>query len=107
MFLLAIVAAPIAGIVPAAATAPALIIVGFLMVAQITRIDFDQLDTAIPAFVTLLLLPLTYSIAHGIGYGFITFVLIKLLSLKFRDVHPLMYGTAAMFLAYFIVEAVT
>jgi AGZA family xanthine/uracil permease-like MFS transporter len=102
LFLAAIILAPIAGIVPAAATAPALILVGFLMMAQAARIDFDNLETATPAFLTLITIPLTYSIAHGIGYGFIAYVAIKLLALKPRDVHPLMYLTAAAFAAYFI-----
>jgi AGZA family xanthine/uracil permease-like MFS transporter len=102
LFLLSIFLAPIAGIVPGAATAPALIIVGFLTMTQIAKLDFADLQTAIPAFVTLLTIPLTYSIAHGIGYGFIVFVAIKLLALRPRDVHPLMYATAAAFVAYFI-----
>ncbi|MFN3649051.1 MAG: NCS2 family permease [Armatimonadota bacterium] len=102
LFLLAIFAAPIAGIVPAAATAPALILVGFLMVAQMVKIDFEELETAIPAFVTLIAVPLTYSISHGIGYGFITYTAMKLLGGKFREVHPLMYVTSAAFAAYFI-----
>jgi AGZA family xanthine/uracil permease-like MFS transporter len=102
MFFLAIFAAPLAGIVPAAATAPALIIVGFLMAAQLSRIDYHNLDTALPAFITLVTLPLTYSISHGIGYGFLTFVAIKLLSGKFREVHPLMALVAVAFAAYFI-----
>ena len=59
-------------------------------------------DTAIPAFITLLTIPLTYSIAHGIGYGFITFVAIKLLCGKFRDVHPLMFAVAVAFAGYFV-----
>ncbi|HUT23673.1 MAG TPA: NCS2 family permease [Sumerlaeia bacterium] len=101
-FLLAVFLAPVAAIVPFAATAPALILVGFLMCAQIVKIDFKKLDTAIPAFVTLVTLPITYSICHGIGYGFITYTAIKVLSLKFREVHPLMYGIAAAFAAYFI-----
>jgi AGZA family xanthine/uracil permease-like MFS transporter len=88
--------------VPAAATAPALILVGFLMISQMARINFEDLATAIPAFVILLTIPLTYSIAHGIGYGFVAFVAIKLLTLRWRDVHPLMYATAAAFLAYFV-----
>jgi AGZA family xanthine/uracil permease-like MFS transporter len=71
------------------------------MISQIARINFDDLESAIPAFVTLLTIPLTYSIAHGIGYGFITFVAIKLLSGKWREVHPLMYFVAAAFTAYF------
>jgi AGZA family xanthine/uracil permease-like MFS transporter len=102
LFLLSIVAAPIAGIVPAAATAPALILVGFLMISQIARIDFQDMTTAIPAFLVLLIIPVTYSIAHGIGYGFIAYVVIKVLAGRWREVHALMYGTAAAFAAYFL-----
>jgi AGZA family xanthine/uracil permease-like MFS transporter len=102
LFLLAIIAAPLAGIVPAAATAPALILVGYLMMTQAARIDFGDPQIGIPAFITLLTIPLTFSIAHGIGYGFIAYVVIKLAVAKARDVHPLMYATAAAFAAYFI-----
>ncbi|HYO11204.1 MAG TPA: NCS2 family permease [Tepidisphaeraceae bacterium] len=102
LFLLAIFLAPVAGVVPAAATAPALILVGFLMIAQIVKVNFDDYETAIPAFLTLLTIPLTYSIAHGIGYGFIAYVVIKLLARKPREPHPLMYLASAAFLAYFI-----
>ena len=102
LFLLAILLAPLAAVVPAAATAPALILVGFLMIGQMVRIDFDDLETAIPAFITLLLIPLTYSIAHGIGYGFIAFTVLKILRGKYRDVHPLMHAVSAAFAAYFV-----
>jgi AGZA family xanthine/uracil permease-like MFS transporter len=102
LFAASIFLAPIAGMVPAAATAPALILVGFLMIAQLGRIDFQRLETAVPAFVTLVTLPLTYSIAHGVGYGFMTYVLICLLSGKAREVHPLMGLTAVAFAAYFV-----
>lgn len=102
LFLLSIFLAPIAGIVPAAATAPALILVGFLLIAQIARIDFDDYSSAIPAFLVLLVIPLTYSIAHGIGYGFIAYVVIRILSGKSGDVHPLMYASSVAFAAYFI-----
>src|SRR2546423_5602266 len=102
-FLLAIFAAPFAGIVPAAAaTAPALILVGFLMCGENAKLDFAQLQTAIPAFVTIVTLPLTYSIAHGIGYGFIAFAGMKLLAGRPREVHPLMYVVAGAFAAYFV-----
>jgi len=100
-FLLSISMAPLLGIVPAAATAPALILVGFLMISQMAKVNFDDLQTAVPAFLTLIMIPLTYSIAHGIGYGFIAYVAIKLLALKPHHVHPLMYITAAAFAAYF------
>lgn len=106
MFLAAVFAAPFAALVPAAATAPALILVGFLMAAQIIRIDFGRLDTAIPAFITLITLPFTFSISHGIGYGFITFTSIRVLSGRARDVHPLMYGLSLLFAAYFTWGAV-
>jgi AGZA family xanthine/uracil permease-like MFS transporter len=102
LFLVAVFVAPVAAAVPDAATAPALILVGFLMMSQAARIDYDRLDTAVPAFVTLLAIPLTFSIAHGIGYGFITFTLMKVCSLRFRECHPLMYLTAAAFAAYFV-----
>ena len=93
---------PVFSIVPAAATAPALIAVGFLMCEQITRIDFQDLEIALPAFVLMVTVPFTYSISHGIGYGFITFVVIKVFSAKWQSVHPLMYATATGFAAYFI-----
>lgn len=102
LFLVAVAAAPLATLVPGSATAPALILVGFLMCAQIREIDFADAETAIPAFLTLLAIPLTYSISHGIGIGFLSFVLIKGLSGKFRDVPPLLLAASAIFLAYFI-----
>jgi AGZA family xanthine/uracil permease-like MFS transporter len=101
LFLLAIFLAPIAGLVPPAATAPALILVGFLMIGQMARIDFNDAQIAIPAFLTLLAIPFTYSIAHGIGYGFISFVIIKVAARRFREVHPLMYVVSAAFAVYF------
>ena len=101
LFLLAMFAAPLVALLPPAATASALIVVGFLMAEPLTRIDFSQPDTAIPAFVTILLIPLTYSISHGIGYGVLTFVAIRLLTFRWSEVHPLMYGAAIVFAAAF------
>jgi AGZA family xanthine/uracil permease-like MFS transporter len=101
LFGLAVFAAPLALIVPVAATAGALVAVGFLMCQQIARIDFTALDTAIPAFILLITIPFTYSISHGIGYGFVAFAAIKVASGRWRDVHPLMYGTVIVFVAYF------
>jgi AGZA family xanthine/uracil permease-like MFS transporter len=99
-FLAAMFAAPLLAVIPPAATAPALVLVGFYMIGQFAKVDFEQSDTAIPAFITLITIPLTYSISHGIGYGFIAFVAIKLLSLRWRQVHPVMWITAAAFAAY-------
>jgi AGZA family xanthine/uracil permease-like MFS transporter len=71
------------------------------MTQQVTRIDFAALDTSVPAFLILLLVPLTWSIAHGIGYGFIVHVVMRVLSGRGREVHPLMYGTALAFALFF------
>lgn len=101
LFAACVFAAPLVSLVPAAASAPALVIVGFLMCQQIVRIDFGALDTAIPAFLIVLMTPLTFSISHGIGYGFVAFVAIKLLRGRPREVHPAMYVAAALFVAYF------
>ena len=101
LFAVCMFAAPLIAIVPAAATAPALIMVGFLMCQQIVRMDFTALDTAIPAFLILLMTPLTFSISHGIGYGFIAYVGIKLLRGRPGDVQPMMYAAAALFVVYF------
>jgi AGZA family xanthine/uracil permease-like MFS transporter len=102
LFLAAILLAPVAGMVPAAATAPALLLVGFFMVAEIAKIDYARLETAIPAFITLVTLPVTWSISHGVGYGIISYVVINALTGKARQVSPLMYAIGAAFLAYFI-----
>jgi AGZA family xanthine/uracil permease-like MFS transporter len=102
LFLLAIFLAPVLQIIPASATAPALILVGFLMMKQAVGIDFEKLDAAIPAFVTLITIPATFSIAHGVGYGFVAYVVIKVLTGRVLEVHPVMYVTAAAFAAYFV-----
>jgi AGZA family xanthine/uracil permease-like MFS transporter len=102
LFAVCIFAAPVVGVVPAQATAPALILVGFYMMGQFARVDFERLETAIPAFITLLTIPLTWSISHGIGYGFIAYVVIQVTSLRFAAVHPAMYVTAAAFAAFFV-----
>ena len=94
LFALAAFAAPLAGIVPAAATAPALIAVGFLLCKQLTRVDFAAVETALPAFVIAVGIPFTYSISHGIGYGFITYVVVQLLSGRARSLHPLLIASA-------------
>jgi AGZA family xanthine/uracil permease-like MFS transporter len=102
MFLGCILLAPLAGLIPLAATAPALIAVGFLMSAQMTKVDLNRPDTAIPAFITLVMIPFTFSIAHGIGYGFLSYVAIKLLTGRVRELHWIMAAAAGLFLAYFV-----
>ena len=102
LFLGAIGAAPFIGIVPAAATAPALILVGSLMLAAIVEIDWRDPLVAIPAFLTLVLIPFTYSIANGLGFGIIAWAVLHLLAGKFRREDWLLYILAALFLARFI-----
>jgi AGZA family xanthine/uracil permease-like MFS transporter len=104
LFALAAFLAPLAGVVPASATAPALICVGFLMCTAIARVDFTRTETALPAFLTILLVPLTYSIAHGIGYGLLSYVAIAVCRGRARHVHPVMYGVALAFALYFLWE---
>lgn len=101
MFLLSVFFAPIALAVPAAATAPALVIVGILMATALSEIDFTDFPTAFPAFLTFILMPLTFSIATGLALGFIAFVVLYLLMGRGREVHPVMYGLAIVFALYF------
>jgi len=104
-FLLAIFLSPIAGVVPKEATAPALIIVGFLMLSIVRELPFEKFDEAFPAFLIMIVMPLTYSISNGIGFGFIAFTLIKLLSGKGREVHWLMYLVSLAFAVDFAIPA--
>ncbi len=105
LFFLAIFLAPLIGVVPGYATAPALIVVGFLMLAVVKNINWDDLTISIPASLTIIMIPLTYSISKGIGYGFISYVLIKLFSGKGKDVHPLMYITSIFFVIDFFLAS--
>lgn len=97
MFLLSLFLAPVFMMVPAAATAPALMIVGFFMMSPFQKIRFDDVSEALPAFVTLIMLPLTYSIADGIVFGMLSYVLVKLLAGKVRDVAPVTFILAVLF----------
>ena len=102
LFLGAIVAAPFVGIVPPAATAPALILVGSLMLATITEIRWTDPLVAVPSFLTLILIPLTYSIANGLGFGIIAWAILHLATGRFSKKDWLLYILAALFLARFI-----
>ena len=110
LFLLALPFVALVGAIPAVATAPALIVVGVLMVAVLSEgtsgrrkaIDFRNLDEALPVVLTMLVMPLTFSITNGIGAGFVSYVLVKLASGKAREVHPALYAVAALFLLYFL-----
>ncbi|WP_456395316.1 NCS2 family permease [Thermococcus sp.] len=93
--------APLAGAIPAFATAPALVIVGYYMLSAIREVDFTDATEAIPAFLVLITIPYTYSIADGIGMGFISYTIIKAASGRWKEIHPLMYVLTLVFLGYF------
>lgn len=101
LFLLAIFLSPLAGLVPAQATAPVLILVGFLMSGLIKGIDFDDVEEGLPALFAIILMPLTFSITVGIGAGFVMYTLIKIFRGKTGDVHPLMWVVTVAFIIYF------
>jgi AGZA family xanthine/uracil permease-like MFS transporter len=104
LFLLATLFAPLVAVVPYEAATPALVLVGFLMMQQVTGIDWHDLEIAIPAFLTIVLMPFTYSIATGIGAGMVAYAVIKTVKGKAREVHPLLWLTAAMFVLYFAID---
>jgi AGZA family xanthine/uracil permease-like MFS transporter len=101
-FLLTTFLAPLVAIIPYEAATPALIIVGFLMMTQIKNIDWDDLGIAIPAFLTIILMPFTYNISVGIGAGFITHVLIRVFQGRAKEIHALLYLVSALFVVYFL-----
>jgi adenine/guanine/hypoxanthine permease len=100
-FLLALFFSPLAAVVPAQATAPALLIVGYLMMALVREIRFTDIEDGFPALLALTLMPFTYSITNGIGAGFIAYCFIKLVRGKGLAVHPMMWTAAAAFVIYF------
>jgi AGZA family xanthine/uracil permease-like MFS transporter len=102
LFLVAMLFVPLAYLIPGAATAPALIIVGFLMLTLVKDIPWDKLEEALPAFLTIVGMVFTFSISKGIGFGFISYCLIKTASGKWREVHPVMWIVAFVFALYFV-----
>ena len=102
LFFLALFFRPLVGLVPGAATAPALIIVGTMMMSNVTKLDWDDFTEILPAFVAMIAMPLTYSISNGIALGFIIYPLVKLFTGKGKDVHWLVYVLGVVFIAYFI-----
>jgi AGZA family xanthine/uracil permease-like MFS transporter len=106
LFLLATVLAPLVAVIPNEAATPALILVGFLMMSQVKNIDWDDVDIAIPAFLTIVLMPFSYSITVGIGAGFVSYAIIKLVRGHTRDVHWLMWVVAALFVLYFAINPI-
>ena len=104
LFLLSLFLAPLFTAVPAAATAPALILVGVFMMQGLTELNWRKYDEAIPAFLTITLMPFTYSIANGIAFGLIAYVLLQVLSGRARAVHPILYVLAILLSLYYAFE---
>lgn len=104
MFLLSLFFAPVFAMIPQAATAPALIIVGMLMMGAVTKIDFNDVTEAIPAFLAIVMMPYTYSIAEGIVFGMLSYVLLKVLTGQYKSISPVMYVLAVLFIITFLVK---
>jgi AGZA family xanthine/uracil permease-like MFS transporter len=102
LFLLTTFLAPLVAVIPYEAATPALVIVGFLMMTQIKNIDWDDLGIAIPAFLTIILMPFTYNISVGIGVGFVTHVVIRAIQGRGKEVHPLLWIVSGLFMIYFL-----
>jgi AGZA family xanthine/uracil permease-like MFS transporter len=102
MFLLTTFLAPLVAVIPYEAATPALVIVGFLMMTQIRNIDWDDMGIALPAFLTIILMPFTYNISVGIGVGFVTHVIIRAIQGRAKEVHPLLWLVSGLFVIYFL-----
>lgn len=102
LFLLGILLIPVIAIVPVYATAPALILVGFFMMKEVRGIDFENIEEGFPAFVIIVMIALSYSIATGLALGFLSFVLFKIIRLKFREVKAVMWVIAGLSLLHFL-----
>ncbi|WP_338776515.1 NCS2 family permease [Metabacillus sp. FJAT-52054] len=101
LFLLTLLFAPLIQFIPSVATAPALIIIGAFMLTELKEVDFDDLTELIPAFLALIMMPLTYSIAEGVAFGFLSYTLIKLFTGRAKELHWLMYLISAAFIVNF------
>ena len=105
-FLLTTFLAPLVAIIPYEAATPALIIVGFLMMTGIKQIDWDDLGIALPAFLTIILMPFTYNISVGIGAGFVTYVVIRFIQGRKSEIHPLLFLVSGLFMVYFLASPI-
>ena len=106
LFLAAILLAPIAGVIPGAATSPALVLIGMLMIHNATNIYWHQVEIALPCFLTMIMIPFTYSVADGIGVGFISYTAISLVSGKGKKIPPVTYILTVLFVAMYVLSAI-
>lgn len=103
MFLVSLFFSPLLTVITNEVTAPALIIVGSLMCSNLKEIEWDKSEIAIPAFLTIIMMPLTYSIGEGIACGFLSYVILNVFKGNYKKIHPVMYGLGVLFLVYFII----
>ena len=102
-FIVALAFAPLVGVIPPQATAPALILVGSLMMVEVAHIRFDDFTEALPAFLTIIMMPLTYSIAQGLAFGFVSYTIVKLLAGRHGENNAVTYTLTALFLLHFAI----
>ena len=103
--LLAFIFSPLAALIPGYATAPALIVIGAMMLKTIKNIDFSDHTEVIPVFLTIIMMPLTYSIANGFGFGFVSYCILKVLSKRAKEVKPIMWVISLCFVISFILHS--
>ncbi|SYZ73557.1 conserved membrane hypothetical protein [Candidatus Zixiibacteriota bacterium] len=103
LFLLGLIFIPVIGVVPSFATGPALVMVGLFMMREVVHIEFSRLDEAFPAFMIIIMIALSYSISTGLAFGFISYTFLKLVSGRFREIKPMMWGIAGLSVIFFLV----
>ncbi|MBW3068539.1 NCS2 family permease [Actinomyces sp. 594] len=106
LFLASMFIAPVVSMVPYEAATPALVVVGFLMMTQVTDIDWKTPEIALPAFITIIMMPFSYSITNGIGAGFVSYLVVQLARGRVKDIHPLMWVASVLFVIYFTLEPI-
>jgi AGZA family xanthine/uracil permease-like MFS transporter len=105
MFVICLIFAPVIGVIPAVATAPALVVVGIMMMSSVGEIDWKDFSVGAVAFLTIALMPFTYSITTGIAFGFISYVLIGIIKKEAKKIHPVIYFFTALFILNFVLLA--
>ncbi len=103
LFAVSVIFAPLVGLIPAQATAPVLILVGTLMMSEIVHVKFDDFTEAFPAFMTVIMMPLTFSIAQGLAFGFMSYTIIKLVTGRHKENNPVTYVLTVLFILHFII----
>ena len=105
LFLISLFFAPVIGLVPGFATAPALVLVGAMMMAEVTRVQFRDFTDGLPAFLTIIMMPLTSSIANGFAFGFVSYVFMKAVTGRFREINPIMWLVSIAFLVNLVLRS--